>query len=87
MKILSAYNRKQVLFVFLVFILFTLIVLYSGSHLEKRNHIIALNRELNGYTELIHNFIVMHDSYRPCLPIGRTTWLKDNSMQRINYSI
>ena len=57
MKLFSNYTRKQIWFLFLVFVAFTLIVLYSEYHLEKRYHIKALNKELNGYAELIHNSI------------------------------
>ena len=49
---------------FLVFAAFTLIVLYSEYHLEKRYHIKALNKELNGYAELIHNSISRYSMYK-----------------------
>jgi two-component system phosphate regulon sensor histidine kinase PhoR len=63
MKIFSSYNRKQVLFLFLVFASFTLIVMYSEYRLEKRVHIKALNKELNGYAELIDNCILKYSLY------------------------
>ncbi|MBN1415238.1 MAG: two-component sensor histidine kinase [Bacteroidales bacterium] len=64
MKIFSTYTRKQLLFLFLVFISFTLIVLYSEYHHEKRYHVKALNKELNGYAELMHNYISVNASYK-----------------------
>ncbi|MBP1668764.1 MAG: integral rane sensor signal transduction histidine kinase [Bacteroidetes bacterium] len=64
MKLFSTYTRKQIWFLFLVFAAFILIVLYSEYHLEKRYHIKALNKELNGYSELIHNCIVSDSLYK-----------------------
>lgn len=63
MKIFSNLNKKQVLFLFLVFASFTLIVLYSEYQLEKRIQINALNKELNGYSELIHTCISKYSLY------------------------
>jgi len=63
MKSISRFNRKQLLFLFIVFASFTLIVLYSEYQLERRYHIKALNKELNGYAQLIHNYIFLHSSY------------------------
>ena len=63
MKLFSTYTRKQLVFLLLVFTLFTVIVLYSEYHLEKRYHIKALNNELNGYAELIRNYISLHSCY------------------------
>ncbi len=63
MKSISRFNRKQLLFLFIVFASFTLIVLYSEYQLEKRYHIKVLNKELNGYARLIHNYIFLHSSY------------------------
>jgi two-component system, OmpR family, phosphate regulon sensor histidine kinase PhoR len=63
MKIFSNFNKKQVTFLFLVFVSFTLIVLYSEYHFEKRIQIKALNKELNGYSELIHTCISNYSLY------------------------
>ncbi len=64
MKEFATHNRKQLFFLFLVFILFTMIVLYSEYHLEKRYNLKAINKELNGYTKLIHNFITLQSCYQ-----------------------
>lgn len=53
----SKYRIKQFLFLSLIFIFFmTIIVLIEYRH-EKRIRINALNKELDGYTELIQNYI------------------------------
>jgi two-component system OmpR family sensor kinase/two-component system phosphate regulon sensor histidine kinase PhoR len=52
------------LFLFLVFVAFTFIILYSEFHIEKRYHIKALNKELNGYAELTHNYISKYSLYK-----------------------
>ena len=64
MKEFAIHNRKQLFFLFFVFTLFTLIVLYSEYHLEKRFNLKAINKELNGYTKLIHNYITLQSSYQ-----------------------
>jgi two-component system phosphate regulon sensor histidine kinase PhoR len=62
MNIFYIYTKKQLLYLSLVFLLFSTIVIFSEYHHEKRYRIKALNKELNGYTELINNYISEYSS-------------------------
>lgn len=57
MKSISKYRRKQFLYLSVIFTLFTAIIIFVEYNHEKRYRINALNNELNGYTELINNYI------------------------------
>ncbi len=57
MKPISKYRRKQIIYLSVIFVLFiTTIILLEYRH-EKRYRTSALNKELEGYTELINNYI------------------------------
>jgi two-component system, OmpR family, phosphate regulon sensor histidine kinase PhoR len=60
MKPISKYRIKQILYLSAIFILFTAIIILLEYHHEKRVRINALNKELDGYTELINNYINTH---------------------------
>lgn len=57
MKRLSLYNKKHLLYLLLVFILFLVIIFYSEYRNERKYRIEALNKELDGYATLIDNYI------------------------------
>jgi two-component system phosphate regulon sensor histidine kinase PhoR len=84
MKRFSTFTRRQVGFLFLVFASFTLIVLYSEYHLEKRYHINALNDQLNGYAGFFHNYISRYSLYENDSILGResiTAMLPDSNIR------
>lgn len=60
MKPITKYRRKQLLYLSVIFIFFTAIIVLLEYHHEKRVRINALNKELDGYTELINNYINSH---------------------------
>lgn len=60
MKSISKYRRKQFLYLSLLFIFFMAIIILLEYRHEKRVRINALNKELDGYTELINNYINTH---------------------------
>ena len=64
MKPISKYRRNQFLYLSGIFILFISIIILIEYFHEKRYRINALNKELDGYTELINNYINTH-SHNP----------------------
>jgi two-component system phosphate regulon sensor histidine kinase PhoR len=70
MKPISKYRRNQFIYLSCVFILFTSIIISIEYIHEKRYRINALNNELDGYTELINNYINTHSHNTKDFPIG-----------------
>ncbi len=60
MRPLSGYKKKLFVYLFLIFFVFTLIIFISEYLHERRYRINALNKELNGYSEIINNYIEKH---------------------------
>jgi two-component system OmpR family sensor kinase/two-component system phosphate regulon sensor histidine kinase PhoR len=60
MKTISKYRWKLFLYLFVIFVVFTALIIILEYFHEKRVRINALNKELNGYTELINNYINTH---------------------------
>jgi signal transduction histidine kinase len=56
----SKYRWKQFLYLSVIFVVFTALIIILEYFHEKRYRINALNKELNGYTELINNYISTH---------------------------
>jgi two-component system phosphate regulon sensor histidine kinase PhoR len=57
MKSISKYRRKQIIYLSIIFLLFTAIIILLDYYHEKRYRTNALNKELEGYTGLINNYI------------------------------
>ena len=62
MKPISKYRKKQILYLSVIFAVFATVIILVEYHHEKRYRINALNKELDSYTLLIHNYI---SSYLP----------------------
>ena len=63
MKYISRYRKKLFIYLFLTFVVFTAIIIYWEYHREKKYRIKSLNSELNGYTDLVKNYINIQNSY------------------------
>ena len=57
MSIILKYKKKQFIYLFLTFILFSGLILLLEYRHEKSVRINALNQELNGYSEFVNNYI------------------------------
>jgi two-component system phosphate regulon sensor histidine kinase PhoR len=62
-KYISRYRKKLFIYLFLTFVVFTAIIIYWEYHREKKYRIKSLNSELNGYTDLVKNYINIQNSY------------------------
>jgi signal transduction histidine kinase len=60
MKSISKYRWKQILYLSAIFIFFMAVIVLLEYNHEKRIRINALNKELDGYTELINNYVYTH---------------------------
>lgn len=56
MKLISGYKKQQFLYLIVIFILFTVIVVFSEYHHEKHYRVDALKERLGRYTEIINNY-------------------------------
>lgn len=60
MKILNIYNRKHLLYLLSVFVGFLAIIFFSEYRNEQGYRIKSLNKELDGYTEIVDKYIKLH---------------------------
>ncbi len=60
MNIIPTYNRRWLIFILSFFFVFTTVLLLFEYRHEKRFRVTALNEKLDGYAELVENYMIQH---------------------------